>query len=185
MVIVKSHIRLINNRRISVKRHERTIPVRTRRLPIADFEKRFNKSKSPDAKLSRILTENYTSLVVIKYKKVQDNGYKYLIREGGAMGHVAFATDRGYRRFLMRTALKERLRERLQNGARVYDLIGTYKKEWYRGTQPLLDAYGRKLGMMPVKILDNGQYTKGWYKPGHIILLNPNYRRKIYPYFWE
>jgi len=110
-------------------------------------------------------------------------GYKYLISTG-ATSYTAFYTENGFKRYLKRTGLKKQLVEKRENG-NSYKLIGSYQRITMSGNWKLLNEFGRKKGLTRTKVLDNGDYTTGYYGNGKIYLINPNYPRTIYNHFRE
>jgi hypothetical protein len=130
--------------------------------------------------------ETYSNLDVTKYTKKYEietygHGYKYLITNHST-AHTAFRTDAGFRNFLKTTGV--RLGKAL-GWPHLRRLNGTYHRITFAGNAYQLDKYAALKHYKPTKVLDNGRYTRGYYGNGNIILLNPNYQRVEYPYFYE
>lgn len=138
-------------------------------------------------KLKIIHVEKYTNLylyVITNPNEREHEGYKYLVTSG-PFSNRAFRTENGLKRFLKRTGLKKSLIERSSNGV-FYRLLGSYERIYMSGNWRLLNEFGKKKGLSRTKVLDNGSYTTGYYDgKGKIYLLNTNYPRTIYNYFYE
>lgn len=118
-------------------------------------------------------------------KKIEEGQYKYLITNSWAQGTDAFYTEQGFNRFLKRTGLRKVFVNETEIG-KFYELEGSYERIYMSGNYKLLNAFGDKNNLTRTKVLDNGQYTTGYYDgKGKIYLLNPNYPRTIYNHFWE
>lgn len=134
-----------------------------------------------------LMTERYCDLGLVRLWDKEDikkhGGYIYLIT-AGATAHTAFRTEGGLERFLKITGLRKKF---VRKGERIdiYVLEGCYERISLAGTAKELDEFGKREGLKETKILSNAEYTKAFYGGGKIYYLNPNYPRKIYPYFYE
>ncbi|MCK4648053.1 hypothetical protein KAT51_00875 [bacterium] len=168
------------------KKQLRTSRITSKRIPVG---KRFKSrhTRSPESKkLKPLRREKYRNLSLIVRKNPMGGEYKYLIQGYAMQGHSAFHTRKGLNRFLKITGLKVGKTKTFNNPkAMGYKLIGSYERISVAGHQKLLDEFGKKNGLRPEKILDNGTYTKGWYGKGKVYVMNPNYTRTRYAHFSE
>ena len=137
------------------------------------------------SELKVLMVEEYSDLDLYVHDEPSEKtgGYKYLVRNT-FNSHTAFRTENGLNRFLKRTGLKKELTD-TRPGVKSYKLIGKYQRITMAGDYKLLNEFGRQKNLTRTKILDNGEYTTAYYGNGKIYLLNPNYPRTIYNYFWE
>ena len=136
--------------------------------------------------LKPLMVEKYDNIslfVIDEPSNEKHGGYKYLITSG-ATSHTAFHTENGFKRYLARTGLKSKFISRNSNGTS-HRLIGSYERITMAGNYKLLNEFGKKNGLTRTKLLDNGDYTTGYYGNGKIYLLNTNYPRTIYNHFRE
>ena len=135
-------------------------------------------------KLKIIMVERNNNLHLFVRNEPPQNEYKYLITSYGGTGHTAFHTLNGLKRYLAMTGLRRKFISENSNG-KSYNMIGSYERVYLSGNYELLNNFGKTKGLTRTKVLDNGEYTTGYYGNGKIYLLNPNYHRTIYNYFSE
>ncbi len=143
-------------------------------------------TKSELTKLKVLHIDEYKDLSMFVYNNVNESesGYKYLITNHST-SLTAYRTDNGFKRYLKRTGLKVKFMSEQTRG-KTYKLIGSYREIAMSGSWKLLNEFGRAKGLTRTKVLDNGDYTTGYYdKKGNIYHLNPNYPRTIYNHFHE
>ncbi len=134
--------------------------------------------------LRPMLEEKYENLflVVLKNPDLQEDrfGYKYLISNSFGQSITAFLTEVGMIKYARETGLMMVLRWEDADRS-VWNLLGSYRKISYAGNQAMLDQFAEENWLTVTSVLSNGKYTKGYYKPGEIHYLNPNYDREILP----
>lgn len=132
-----------------------------------------------------INSEKYSNLRLFIRKEPKEGEYKYLVSNNYGQGTDAFYTEQGLNRFLKRTGLKKVFQEEMSHGFS-YLLSGSFERIYMSGNYKLFNRFGQKNNLTRTKIMDNGDYTTGYYDGnGKIFLLNPNYPRTIYNHFWE
>jgi len=109
--------------------------------------------------------------------------YKYIVTSGST-AHTAFRTKRGYKHFLNQTGIREGKVGWLGQ----INLVGSYREISLGNKQRDLDRYAKRRGWIPTKVLQNGDYIRGYIsrtkKGSNIYSLNPNYKPRKLKYYY-